>query len=99
MTNRTFRQFGFVFLMAVLAQGVRSFFKGVDFGRHSRVFGVMAGLAFFDFLSLNIGNPFPIGTFAMMTGLAFQSGLVLTMGELSGFRLTRWINGRSYNFV
>jgi hypothetical protein len=85
MTDAAFGQVGIVLLMAILTQGMGSILERVDFFRHSSL-AVMAGFAFFDFLSLYIRDPFALRAFAVMTGLAFKPCLMRTVRELGGFR-------------
>jgi hypothetical protein len=92
MTDGAFNEFWLVLTVAPLAEGVGGIFKGGDFIRQTRL-AVMAGFAFFNFLAINVCKALAFGTLAMMTSSAFQSSLVLAMGELR--RLSRFcrVNG------
>jgi hypothetical protein len=67
-------------------------FEGVDGFGHAG-FTVVAGFTFFDFLSFSEGEPFAVGAFAVVAGLAFQTGLMRAMGKLGRFWGFGRING------
>ena len=92
MADRAFDQFRSVFPVAPLTEGVGGIFKGGDFLRQTR-FTVMAGFTFFDFLSFDVRESLAFGALAVMTGSAFQSGLVRPVGKLCRIRRFCRING------
>lgn len=92
MADGAFDQFGFVFAVTFLTEGMGRIFEGIKLVGHVH-FAVVAGFAFINFLAVMIGNPFAIGAFAMMAGFAFQSCLVRSMRERGRFRRFGRING------
>jgi len=56
-----------VLFVAILAEGVGSFFVGIDGFRYS-TFAVMTGFTFLYFLPCRKGNPFAIAIVSVVTG-------------------------------
>jgi len=93
MADRALDEIGIVLAVAALAEGVGGVFEGGEFFGHLHL-AVMAGFAFFDFLSFGVGEPFSFRCPAVVAGLAFQPALVGLVGEGGRFRRVRRIDGR-----
>jgi hypothetical protein len=93
MTDGALGQFWLGFLVTVLAQGMGSILIRFDFVRHAG-FAVMAGLAFFYFLPVDIGNLLAVRSRAMVTDTAFHPLLMGGMRKYGGFGLGCGVDGR-----
>lgn len=80
MANSAFNQFGLVFTVTILAEGMGGILKRINLIRHADL-AVVAGFTFFNFLAVVVRNSFAVGAFAVMAGLALESCLMRAMGK------------------
>lgn len=66
--------------MTALAEVVGGIFERGNVFRHRRL-AIVAGFAFFNGLSFNIGKPFAFAGFAVMAGFALQTLLMSAVGK------------------
>ena len=91
MTDAALGEFWFVFGVAVFTKGMGGILEGVDLFGHAGL-AVVTGLAFFNFLPLNVRNLFAVRSLAVVAGAAFQPCLVCSMRKLGGLWRSRGIN-------